>query len=91
MFDTHVNLHAEAFEEDLPEVISRARAAGVTRMLAICERLDSFPRVKTIADAHSDIWCSVGTHPHHAKDFTDTKAEDLISAAADKLVVAIGV
>ena len=34
MFDTHVNLHAEAFEEDLPDVISRARAAGVTRMLA---------------------------------------------------------
>ena len=58
MFDTHVNLHAEAFEEDLPDVILRARAAGVTRMLAICERLDSFPRVSAIADAHDDIWCS---------------------------------
>lgn len=90
MFDTHVNLHADAFEEDLPEVISRARAAGVTRMLAICERLDSFPRVKTIADAHSDIWCSVGTHPHHAKDFTETTPEDLIMRANDHKVVAIG-
>ena len=90
MFDTHVNLHAEAYAEDLDEVLSRAREAGVTRMLAICERLDSFPRVSEIARANDDIWCSVGTHPHHAKDFTDTKAEDLISAAADKLVVAIG-
>ena len=90
MFDTHVNLHAEAFEEDLPEIISRARDAGVTRMLAICERLDSFERVKAIADGHADIWCSVGTHPHHAKDFTDTRAEDLVTRAADPKVVAIG-
>lgn len=90
MFDTHVNLHAEAYAEDLDEVLSRARTAGVTRMLAICERLDSFPRVKAIADAHADIWCSVGTHPHHAKDFTDTVADDLILRAQDPQVVAIG-
>lgn len=90
MFDTHVNLHAEAYEEDLQDVLSRARSAGVSRMLAICERLDSFPRVKEIADANDDIWCSVGTHPHHAKDFTSTTADDLIERAADEKVVAIG-
>lgn len=90
MFDTHVNLHADVYEEDLDDVLSRARAAGVSRMLAICERLDSFPRVKAIADAHEDIWCSVGTHPHHAKDFTDTTSADLIARARDPKVVAIG-
>jgi TatD DNase family protein len=90
MFDTHVNLHAEAYSEDLEEVLSRAREAGVTRMLAICERYDSFPRVKAIADANPDIWCSVGTHPHHAKDFTGTTADELIAAAKDPKVVAIG-
>jgi len=90
MFDTHVNLHAEAYEDDLADVLARARTAGVSRMLAICERLDSFPRVKAIADANADIWCSVGTHPHHAKDFTDTQVEDLVSRAADDQVVAIG-
>ena len=90
MFDTHVNLHANAYDEDLPDVIARARTAGITRMLAICERLDSFPRVKAIADAHDDIWCSVGTHPHHAKDFTDTTPEELVALARDEKVVAIG-
>ena len=90
MFDTHVNLHAEAYAEDLEEVLTRAREAGVTRMLAICERLDSFPRVSEIAGANKDIWCSVGTHPHHAKDFTDTKPEDLIIASQNENVVAIG-
>ena len=90
MFDTHVNLHAEAYEEDLDEVLARAREVGVSRMLAICERLDSFPRVKAIADQNVDIWCSVGTHPHHAKDFTDTIASDLVERAGDPKVVAIG-
>ncbi|MEM6554550.1 MAG: TatD family hydrolase [Pseudomonadota bacterium] len=90
MFDTHVNLHAEAYAEDLGEVLTRARDAGVSRMLAICERLDSFPRVKAIADANADIWCSVGTHPHHAKDFADTRPEDLVMHAQDPKVVAIG-
>lgn len=90
MFDTHVNLHAECYETDLPDVLSRARAAGVSRMLAICERLDSFPRVKTIADANADIWCSVGTHPHHAKSFPDTQASELVALAAEQKVVAIG-
>ena len=90
MFDTHVNLHAEAYADDLNEVLDRARAAGVTRMLAICERLDSFPRVSEIADRHEDIWCSVGTHPHHAKDFTETTSADLIALAASPNVVAIG-
>ena len=90
MFDTHVNLHADAYAEDLGEVLTRARDAGVSRMLAICERLDSFPRVKAIADANADIWCSVGTHPHHAKDFTDTRPEELIARAQDPKVVAIG-
>lgn len=90
MFDTHVNLHAEAYEDDLDDVLTRARDAGVSRMLAICERLDSFPRVKAIADASDDIWCSVGTHPHHAKDFTDTTPDILIAHADDPKVVAIG-
>jgi TatD DNase family protein len=90
MFDTHVNLHAEAYQDDLAAVLDRAREAGVTRMLAICERFDSFPRVKAIADANDDIWCSVGTHPHHAKDFTETTADQLIAAARDPKVVAIG-
>ncbi len=90
MFDTHVNLHAEAYSDDLSEVLDRARAAGVNRMLAICERVDSFERVKAIADAHDDIWCSVGTHPHHAKSFPDTTAAELVELANDPKVVAIG-
>ena len=90
MFDTHVNLHGEAFQDDLKEVLSRAREAGVRRFLAICDRYDNYETVKGIAKGHQDIWCSVGVHPHHSKDFPDLKAETLIEATTDPKTVAIG-
>ena len=81
-FDTHVNLHAEQFQADLPEVIARARAAGVTRMVTICDRLDRYPAVKAIAEANDDINCTVGVHPHYAKDYWSLQAETLVAEAA---------
>jgi TatD DNase family protein len=90
MFDTHVNLHGDTYAEDLDEVLERAREAGVTRMLAICDRLDNFPAVRGIARAHANIWCSIGVHPHHSKDFTDLTVAQLVEGAEDENVVAIG-
>ena len=75
LFDTHVNLHAEQFAGEVDDVIARARAAGVTRFVTICDRLDRYSAVKAIADANADIWCSVGVHPHYAKDFWTLEAE----------------
>mgnify|MGYP003624515272 FL=1 len=90
MFDTHVNLHGETYAEDLSEVLARAEEKGVEQMLAICDRLDNFDAVLSIARDHSNIWCSVGVHPHHSKDFPDLSVEDLVSRAKDPNVVAIG-
>ncbi len=90
MFDTHVNLHAEAFADDLEAVLARAREAGVTRFLAICDRFDNYHRVAEIAVGNADIWNSVGVHPHYAKDFTGLSVEALVEAAEDAKTVAIG-
>lgn len=90
LFDTHVNLHGEAFAADLGPVLDRARSAGVGRFLAICDRMSSAPSVKAIAEAHSDIWCSVGVHPHHAKDHTGLQVGDLLEAASHPRVCALG-
>ncbi|MEL6239425.1 MAG: TatD family hydrolase [Pseudomonadota bacterium] len=90
MFDTHVNLHADAFADDVEDVLARAREAGIRRFVAICDRFDRFGDVYAIAEANDDIWCSVGTHPHHAKDFTDLETKNLVDAAAATKVVAIG-
>jgi TatD DNase family protein len=90
LFDTHVNLHAEQFASDLPDVLARARAAGVTRFVTICDRLDRYPAVKAIADANDDIVCTVGVHPHYAKDFWTLDAKTLVEEAGDDKVCGIG-
>ncbi len=89
-FDTHVNLHAEQFAADLPDVIARARAAGVTRMVTICDRLDRYPAVKAIAEANDDINCTIGVHPHYAKDYWSLQAETLVAEAVHPKVCGIG-
>lgn len=91
LIDSHVNLHAAAFAEDLPEVMARARAAGVGRMIAICDRWENAPAVAAIAEAYSGLGMSVGAHPHYAKDHQDLTAERLIAFARDHAAVcAIG-
>lgn len=90
LFDTHVNLHAEQFAGDVENVLARARAAGVSRFVSICDRLDRLPAVKAIADDNSDIWCTVGVHPHYAKDYWTLEAEALVRETADPKVCAIG-
>lgn len=90
MFDTHVNLHGDPYADDLDEVLLRARNAGVRRFLAICDRFDNFRTVRAIAASNDDMWCSVGVHPHHSKDFPDLTTEALVDVSSDTKVVAIG-
>jgi len=90
LIDSHVNLHSPQFAEDQAAVIDRARAAGVGLMVTICDKTVSFPQVAAIADAHADIWCTVGTHPHEAKDDQDLTAARLVELAAHPRTVGIG-
>lgn len=90
LIDSHVNLHAPQFDEDRDAVIDRARAAGVGLMVEICDRLDRFDAAYAIAEAHPDIWCTVGVHPHEARHFTETTPDELVALAARPRVVGIG-
>ena len=65
LVDSHCHLDY-ATPEERPEIIARARRAGVETMLTICTRLSEFAGVRAIAEADPDIWCSVGVHPHEA-------------------------
>jgi TatD DNase family protein len=90
LIDSHVNLHAPAFAEDREAVIARARAAGVGRMVTICDRLSNFEAVHAIAAEADDIWCTVGVHPHEAKDYLDLSSAELVRLAARPEVIGIG-
>jgi TatD DNase family protein len=90
LIDSHVNLHAPQFAEDQAAVIARAREAGVGLMVTICDKVSSFEAVHAIAMAHHDIWCTVGTHPHEAKENPGLAAETLQQLSGRPKVVGIG-
>ena len=90
LIDSHVNLHHHLFDPDREDVIARARNAGVARMLTICDRIENFGQVIGIAEAHEDIYASVGAHPHYAKDHLDLAAETLIELGRHEKVVGVG-
>lgn len=90
IIDSHVNLHGERFAADLPDVIARAAEAGVSHMLNICCHVRDFDAVVKVAEDHENIWATVGTHPHDAKDDPSLSAQDLIELASHPKVVGIG-
>lgn len=90
LIDSHVNLHAPQFAEDMDAVIVRAREAGVELMVNISDKVSTFDVTYAVAEAHPDIWATVGTHPHEAKENPDLKAADLIRLADRPKIVGIG-
>jgi TatD DNase family protein len=90
LVDSHCHLDFPDFAAEHEAIIARARTAGVEAMLTICTRLDEFEGVRAIAEAHDEIWCSIGVHPHEAKDHATLAARDLIVLAEHPKVVGIG-
>ena len=90
LIDSHVNLHAAQFDEDRDAVIARARAAGVGQMVNISDKVSGFEAVYAVAADNDDIWATVGTHPHEAKENPELSTGTLVQLAADPRVVGIG-
>ena len=90
LIDSHVNLHAPQFAEDRQAVIDRARAAGIALMVNISDKVSTFDVTYAVAEANPDIWATVGTHPHEAKENPELKANILIQLAERPRVVGIG-
>lgn len=90
LIDSHCHLDFPELSNDEAGVLARAKTAGVAGMLTIGTRLDQFDRVRAIAERHANIWCSVGVHPHEAKEEGQHAPDRLIEATRHSKVVGIG-
>jgi TatD DNase family protein len=88
--DTHCHLEMSQFDKDRDEVIARAREAGLETVITIGSDLESNPEALRLSEAHEMVYCSVGIHPHDAKEVTGETFEKLMQWASQKKVVAIG-
>lgn len=90
LIDSHCHLNYPGLVEDQQGALARARAAGVTGMLAISTRESDWAEVVAIAAREPDVWASVGIHPHEADRHPDVDTAKLVAAAAHPKVVGIG-
>ena len=90
IIDSHCHLDFEQFAGDLPGVLARAKQAGVAYMLTISTRVRQFDKIRALAEAHDNIFCTIGTHPHQAGEEADITPDEIIKLAAHPKVVGIG-
>lgn len=90
LVDSHCHLDFPDFEGELTDVIARAQAAGVRRMVTICTKLKNEPRVRAIAEAHAPVFYAAGTHPMSVAEEPMATVEQLVEIARHPKMVGIG-
>jgi TatD DNase family protein len=88
--DSHCHLDFPDFNEDRDATIARAVAAGVTRMVSICTRMDNVPTVRAIADSHAPVFWAAGIHPMRAAEEPLVSVEQLVALAQHPKFVGLG-
>lgn len=90
LVDSHCHLDFPDFEGQVPDLVTRARTAGVTRMVTICTRLRNEPLVRAIAEAHDGVFYAAGTHPMQAAEEPLATVDELVALSAHPKFVGIG-
>lgn len=89
-YDTHAHLDFPDFQNDLPDLIARAREQGVEKIITIGTDLESSRRSLRIAESYPDVYAVVGWHPNHASEAPEDIRDELEQLARHPKVVGIG-
>ncbi|GBH28376.1 TatD family hydrolase [Burkholderia vietnamiensis] len=87
--DSHCHINFKGLADRLPAVLENMREHDVTHALCVSVDFETLPEVLAIAQAHDNVYASVGVHPDH-EDAHDPTLAELIELAAHPKVVAIG-
>jgi TatD DNase family protein len=90
LVDSHCHLDFPDFSDDLDGIVARAAAAGIGRMVTISTRVREQTKLLAIAERFPNVYCSVGTHPHHADEEDGISIDELIALTQHPKVVALG-
>jgi TatD DNase family protein len=90
LIDTHAHLDMEQFKDDLPQVLERAREAGIIHIITIGSDLASSRKAAEIAGRVDEVYFAPGFHPHDVKDVHDSDYGELRALALMPKAVAIG-
>lgn len=88
--DSHCHLNYKGLVEQQADILARARSSGVSAMLNISTRESEWDEVIGLAEQETDVWASVGIHPHEADAHKGIDAAKLIERAENPRVIGIG-
>lgn len=92
LIDSHAHVDGAEYDGDRAEVLARARAAGVSKIVTIGTgpSLEQIARAIACAEAEPDVVAAVGVHPHDADKVTDAWWPELDKMVRHERVVAVG-
>ncbi len=90
LIDSHTHLDMPHFRKDVEKVIERARQSGLVAMITIGISLESSRAALEIASKHTDVFSTVGVHPHGAHQLSEEEMLSLKEIASNPKVVAWG-
>ncbi|WP_112309299.1 TatD family hydrolase [Pseudogemmobacter bohemicus] len=90
LVDSHCHLDFPDFEGETDQLIARAAAAGVTRMVTICTRIARLPLCQGLAEANPGVFYTYGIHPLHVTEEPPISAEALVALSDHPKFVALG-
>ena len=90
IIDTHCHLDMIRSGEDIDEIISRATASGVSRIITIGINLKSSKKAIEIAEQHEAVYASVGIHPHNVQELQNNSYDELEKLCEHNKVIAYG-
>src|SRR5258707_11408613 len=90
LVDSHCHLDFPDSADDLNGIVERATAAGLGGIVTISTRVRRLPGLLAIAEKFPNVYCSVGTHPHHADEEDGIPSSELIELTHHPKVVALG-
>lgn len=90
LIDSHCHLDFPDLQARLPEVLAQAAEAGIGRMVTISTHVARFEIYRGLAEAHRNVFFTVGTHPHNAAEEPDVPASRLVALSAHPRCIAIG-
>ena len=91
IIDSHAHLDYPQFEGKIDEILSRAKALGVTEVISIGVKLSAAHGPRRLAEIYDNVWFSAGIHPHEAYSEPDAcNLQAILDAADHPKCVAIG-
>ena len=88
LIDSHC--HLDYFTAELDGVLARAAEANVGELVTIGTTLDQSRTIRSLAEAHPNVWCTVGVHPQSAAEAPVPSPEDIAALAEHPKVIGIG-